>query len=31
LATDCGGYKSTFDMILSPRVRFLAFHNWHRV
>jgi hypothetical protein len=24
---DCGGYRSTFDMILSPMVRSLASHD----
>jgi hypothetical protein len=28
---DCGGYGSTFDMILFPRVWFLASHNRHGV
>jgi hypothetical protein len=28
---DCGGYRSTFDVILSPTVRYLASHDQHRV
>jgi hypothetical protein len=28
---DCGGYKTTSDMILSFMVRSLASHNWHGV
>jgi hypothetical protein len=31
LAIDCGGYILTFDMILSPRVGFLASHDRHVV
>jgi hypothetical protein len=31
LAIDCGGYGSSFDMILFPMVRFLASHNLHEV
>jgi hypothetical protein len=30
-AIDCRDYRSTFDMILSPRVGFLASHDRHRV
>jgi hypothetical protein len=30
-AIDGRGYRSTFDMILSPRVRSLASHDWHGV
>jgi hypothetical protein len=30
-AIDCGGYRSTFNMILSPRVGFLASHDRHGV
>jgi hypothetical protein len=26
---DCGGNRSSFDVILSPMVRSLASHNWH--
>jgi hypothetical protein len=28
---DCGGYRSSFDMILFPMVRFSASHARHRV
>jgi hypothetical protein len=28
---DCGGYRSTFDMILSPMVGSLASHDRHGV
>jgi hypothetical protein len=28
---DCGAYRLTFSMILSPRVRFLASHDRHGV
>jgi hypothetical protein len=28
---DCGGYGSTFDMILFPRVEFLASHDRHEI
>jgi hypothetical protein len=28
---DNGGYRLTFDIILSPRVGFLASHDWHEV
>jgi hypothetical protein len=31
LMIDCGGYILTFDMILSPKVRLLAFHDWHEI
>jgi hypothetical protein len=31
LVIDCRGYGSTFDMILFPRVWFLASHNRHGV
>jgi hypothetical protein len=30
-AIDCGVYGSTFDVILSPRVGFLASHDRHEV
>jgi hypothetical protein len=30
-AIDCGGYISSFDVILFPMVRSLASHNWHVV
>jgi hypothetical protein len=29
--TDCGGYRSAFDVILSPMVKSLASHNRHGV
>jgi hypothetical protein len=28
---DCGGYRSNFDVILSPRVRVLVSHDRHGV
>jgi hypothetical protein len=28
---DYRGYKSTFNMTLSPRIRFVASHDWHGV
>jgi hypothetical protein len=31
LMIDCGGYTSTFDVILSPMVRSLASHDRHGV
>jgi hypothetical protein len=30
-AIDCGGYRLSFDVILSPMVRSLASHDWHVV
>jgi hypothetical protein len=30
-AIGCEGYRSTFGMILSPRIRYLASHDLHKV